>query len=571
MSFFANIRTVTSWLAVSLLSIPLAQRVQGAEDVFHVSEAKHQLVTIDPVSAQTVRMVIGNLAIVSQAGQFLVDCSDPDETVIVMLQGTAQVNDVDLRSGESMWMRQDQVEKVYTVIFPIPVDYLSPELQALLWENRGLLDEATASYLTPPTVDLGRDDAVLRDGEPATDPEVPETEQECVNGVYIIRNTEDFQGLAGRDNPRLACRIELVSDIQVPVDMVIETPLTGAFNGNGHTLTLNNNRAHRNESALFQQVGVTGHIHDVVLAGVVTGQDRMGALVTHNAGSLSHIHSHVTVSAINSAGGLVYHNEGHIDAVAVTGDVLSRGGSNYGGIASINQGRITNSYTTGRVQAANTAGGIVAINEAEGHIELVHTTGTVQGNDSAGVVAVNHGRLAQVVAANGDIGGANARPVVARGQGTVSEHYTHGGMALNGQPVTGHQGQGTVIGTGDLSLDFWATLGFSSPLWFGEGHALPWLQQLAGHQFPQLPYFPDRLLVSEAEVMDLDHAHEVDGLDSEWDQDVEFEMTPEFDLDSGFSMEPLPLDPNIPHIPELDDEFMVIEELSVEDFVDSIS
>ena len=577
--------TAVSVAGVLLLSVPFARPAHGSvHDIIGAGGDTHRVIRVDPEKAQTIRTVVGNLSIVSQGGRFVVDYADPEETVVIMLDGVAEVAGVELRSGETMWMRQDLSEKIYTVIFPLPTEYFSDEILAVLWDNREYLEAEVAESLpevanpvpsAPPASD---DDLAQEDGSgigqgtatepPPTTPDNgtggiavhpdlpqltpdqipptdPDTDKGCINGIFTIASTEDFALLAGSNNPRLACRIELVADVQVPADMVIETPLTGAFNGNGHTLLLANDIGHRNESALFHTIASTGRIHDLVLQGTVRGQDRMGALATTNHGTLVNIHSHAHVSAINSAGGLVFENHGHISGVAVTGDVISRGGSNYGGIASVNHGRISHSYTTGRVQAANTAGGIVAINESEGRIDNAYATGVINANDSGGLVALNHGRVSQSLAVNHEISGANARAVIGRGNTHGIDIFTHGGIRLNANPIGSNEtlGQGTLVGTGDLTLDFWASYGFSSPVWQSDSHELPILNDIVGSQWPQLPYFPDSLLGDDNIDIDPD--------------DWAFLDDPNFDLDPEFNMDPLL--PELPDMPDIDDEFEEIE------------
>jgi len=132
------------------------------------------------------------------------------------------------------------------------------------------------------------------------------------------------------------------------------TPFTGVFDGNGHTV-FNLKITGKSYLGLFGQVGPGGQVRDLGVEDVnITGSYyAIGGLVGDNLqGSITSSYSTGTVAGYTFVGGLVGYNEyGDISASFRTCSVCASfsGNQNIGGLAGLNAGRITDSYSTGSV------------------------------------------------------------------------------------------------------------------------------------------------------------------------------------------------------------------------------
>ena len=180
-----------------------------------------------------------------------------------------------------------------------------------------------------------------------------------------------------------------------------------------------------------------------------------GGLVGENGGTITNSHSTSVVSGFtDDFGGLVGANSGAITGSYATGNVSGKGcpgecfakvgglvgqnesegkiitsyasggvsgqGDNFGGLAGVNSGTITDSYATGSVSSSVSSsnfadvGGLVGANEIDGKIITSYATGGVsgQGDNFGGLAGVNSGVIAASyatgsVSGNGyaDVGG----------------------------------------------------------------------------------------------------------------------------------------------------------------------
>lgn len=220
------------------------------------------------------------------------------------------------------------------------------------------------------------------------------------------------------------------------------TSFTGSLDGAGFAidgLTVSNERA-----GMFDSIGAGGRVSDLTLSAAsitdgIDGRGSAGGLAFSNAGTISGVRVSGTVAASGSGdsdpsvGGVAGVNLGTgVIENSVFDGMLAVDfgfGSNAGGLAGRNEGRITGSRAAGSVSVAVSddaaVGGLVGVNLGE--IVLSFSTATVSFEDSAGFNAVggfvgrNFGditaSLAQgpviSLAAPGEIGG-----FVGRNEGT---------------------------------------------------------------------------------------------------------------------------------------------------------
>ena len=162
---------------------------------------------------------------------------------------------------------------------------------------------------------------------------------------------------------------------------------------------------------------------------VVSGfTDDFGGLVGANSGAITDSYATGNVSGkgcpgecFAKVGGLVGQNEseGKIITSYASGGVSGQG-DNFGGLAGVNSGTITDSYATGSVSSSVSSsnfadvGGLVGANEIDGKIITSYATGGVsgQGDNFGGLAGVNSGVIAASyatgsVSGNGyaDVGG----------------------------------------------------------------------------------------------------------------------------------------------------------------------
>ncbi|MDD5064807.1 MAG: GLUG motif-containing protein [Phycisphaerae bacterium] len=159
---------------------------------------------------------------------------------------------------------------------------------------------------------------------------------------------------------------------------------SGVFDGNRHTIS---NFTYTAESGdyigIFGNVSNTGKIENVSLVDVnITGHNYVGGLVGINNGSISNCYSTGTVSGGSNSwivGGLVGYNQGTIANCHSTGTVSDSSYSDMlGGLVGYNKGTIDNCNAKGDVSGGYNSvclGGLVGWNE--GGIRNCNSTATV--------------------------------------------------------------------------------------------------------------------------------------------------------------------------------------------------
>ena len=142
-----------------------------------------------------------------------------------------------------------------------------------------------------------------------------------------------------------------------------ETPFTGTFDGNGHTISgLTIDRGGTNNVGLFGTVSPEGTVRNVRLdGGTVTGSEYVGALVGTNNGTVSRSVSTVDITASGGrVGGLVGESYGTVEDSYATGDVTADTSATGGLAGSTSSVTIRRTYATGVVSVTDgDTGGLV--------------------------------------------------------------------------------------------------------------------------------------------------------------------------------------------------------------------
>lgn len=147
--------------------------------------------------------------------------------------------------------------------------------------------------------------------------------------------------------------VEYVDEVWTPIG-TSDHPYTGTFNGNGHTIRV---WLDGWGQALFGYVGADAKLTDIAVTKRQSPNYSISAsapLARINNGTITHCRYSGGITAKDSLGGLVYTNNGTIEACCVYAGRLNRGsriemyyGGRAGGIAYENTGTIANSYFYG--------------------------------------------------------------------------------------------------------------------------------------------------------------------------------------------------------------------------------
>lgn len=156
--------------------------------------------------------------------------------------------------------------------------------------------------------------------------------------------------------------VEYVDEVWAPIG-TSEHPYTGTFNGNGHTIRV---WLDGWGQALFGYVGAGAKLTDLAVTKRQSENYSLNAsapLARINNGTITHCRYSGGMTARSTLGGLVYTNNGTIEACCVYAGRLNRGsriemyyGGRAGGIAYENTGTIANSYFYGDMVQAQSNG-----------------------------------------------------------------------------------------------------------------------------------------------------------------------------------------------------------------------
>jgi hypothetical protein len=197
----------------------------------------------------------------------------------------------------------------------------------------------------------------------------------------------------------------------------VPTPLSGTFNGLGHTISnlkIVHNGHGRDADALFAAIAIGGKASDFALAdaSVTSGSrnDYIAMFASENDGTITNVGAsgalHLTSKNPSFGGGLVGHNTGTVSASWCSGVI--DGGQRYvfvAGLVAVNDGTITHSSSSATVAGNFWVSGLVAVNN-----------GTVSQSSASGVVAIQTPHNTYVTA--GGLAGSNF--------GTITQSYASG-------------------------------------------------------------------------------------------------------------------------------------------------
>ena len=214
----------------------------------------------------------------------------------------------------------------------------------------------------------------------------------------------------------LTCNYALSADIDTttsgnwtPIGSTTAEPFTGTFDGAGHTITISIPSYSGDGAALFYQIGSSGLVKNVKVAGTIT-------------------------STGNHCAGIVGENAGTIIGCTSAVNITNPGSSHTGGIAGAsNGGTISYCVSTGSIAGNYHTGGIVGVDNANG-IDHCYTTGTISGNYGVGGIVGEwaHGTIDQCYSVAsvtaGQYGGGLIGDLAGTGLG-CSDSYARGAVA----------------------------------------------------------------------------------------------------------------------------------------------
>jgi hypothetical protein len=204
--------------------------------------------------------------------------------------------------------------------------------------------------------------------------------------------------------------------------------LAGTLDGQGYEVCdLYINRPQESIVGLFGDVADGGRIEDIgMVNATVTGYVNVGSLVGLNQGTVSNSYSTGNITGDEEVGGLVGTNWGTVSSsystISVTGNRW------IGGLIGISEGTVSDSYSSVSLTGDSYIGGLVG--ENDGTISNSYSSGSVRGN----------------VSSTGGLIGVNPQ------NGTVNNSYSSAS-------VTGYLTVGGLVGdeSGTVTNSFWDT------------------------------------------------------------------------------------------------------------------
>ncbi len=310
-----------------------------------------------------------------------------------------------------------------------------------------------------------------------------------VDGYYTINNTNDLKNLLGfADNPAYSFRLTNNLDLSALPDLYVPFFAGMTFDGNSKTISnLSVNQPFKNYNIGFiGRLNSGSSLTNLNLTGVsVTGYADIGGLAGINSGSITNSYSSGSVSGTsNYVGGLVGYNSGTISSSYATDSVS---GNNYaGGFAGFNSGTISNSYATGSVSGSGYLGGLVGYNY-HGTITNAYAMGSVSGTNNyvGGLVGYNyHGTITNAYATgkvNNGVSGQYTGGLVGYNSGTVTNSFWD--IITTAQSTSAG---GTGMTTSQMMTQAYFETGsifitgtgwdFTNTWWLSEGNTRPFLR-----------------------------------------------------------------------------------------------
>jgi hypothetical protein len=212
---------------------------------------------------------------------------------------------------------------------------------------------------------------------------------------FVVNNKADLDKVGtDTDGWTPSAHYKLTADIVIedpwtPIGTA-NTPFTGTFDGDGHTIDLVIDDADIDNFGLFGVIGNGGVVKNLGLTGDIIGvADNIGGIAGQNNGTIERVSSSIAITATgyDNVGGIAGTNNGIIQDSYSIGDVT--GNENVGGIAGQNDGTIENCFVESGVSGAGNVGGIAGNNIAgivENSVVLTNGLDVVGGDASGDVV-----------------------------------------------------------------------------------------------------------------------------------------------------------------------------------------
>ena len=199
---------------------------------------------------------------------------------------------------------------------------------------------------------------------------------------YLIRDAGDLSTVWFK--PMEHYRLEASLDLSgITWSMAVVPWFHGTFEGNGYVIS---NLQIRGGSylGLFGELDSRANISNLGLEAVdVNGiGDDVGGLAGINEGSITNCYSTGSVTGDDAVGGLVGLNFGSITMSYSTGTVS--GNSIVGGLVGYNYGNITSSFSTGLVNGGDYVGGLVGANGSHAEVASCYSSCTTEGDGHVG-------------------------------------------------------------------------------------------------------------------------------------------------------------------------------------------
>jgi hypothetical protein len=203
------------------------------------------------------------------------------------------------------------------------------------------------------------------------------------DGYYLINSASDFKELLafGQDD---SLKFRLKNDLDLDNDPGFYIPyLGGEFDGNGHKISnLSFNFLQSYQVGLFGCIALNGVVSELGVENVNINVGNRGSSVAGlagvNQGIVSNTYSTGSVAGFKSLGGLVGENDGTVSKCYSSTTVTSKDiGYDVGGLVGWNHGIVSNSYSSGSVTGGWSQGGLVGWNW--GTVNSSYSTGNVTG------------------------------------------------------------------------------------------------------------------------------------------------------------------------------------------------
>jgi len=220
------------------------------------------------------------------------------------------------------------------------------------------------------------------------------------------------------------------------------TTFGGVFDGDGHAIkNLRIEGKYHNYVGLFQTIVQGAEVRNLgITDAYVEGSTSLGALASRNEGRVLNCYSTGAVKG-NTAGGLIGVNTGTV--ADSNSAVIVSGGDWVGGLMGLNEGTISRCHSTGDVTGDGIVGGLAGIND--GRIDASYCVATITGSNMGmwigGLVGHNSSTISLSYAnttvtsglwwAGGLVGGGGKRVFCCYSKGSVTGTVMVGGLVAN--------------------------------------------------------------------------------------------------------------------------------------------